>query len=137
MATEQQWKWLVRRAHGVPDVIGRTVAEEALRHRMPPRDDDSPTPEINEASGRILAAIIQLGAAGELDRALLADAGTVSRSEAVGKVLAATFGELSDTEDWMHVVPTAVLDRIRDYVTSHPTEPLPDRADGPDDGGNP
>src|ERR1039457_2812945 len=69
MATEAQWRQLVRRAVGVPDLIGDQVALAMVTDvvfsselQSQPRSDDDDV--IAEA---VWAAIVKLGAAEELD----------------------------------------------------------------------
>ena len=73
MATEAQWRQLVRRAVGVPDLIGDQVALAMVTDvvfsselQSQPRSDDDDV--IAEA---VWAAVVKLGAAEELDAFLM------------------------------------------------------------------
>ena len=73
MATEAQWHQLVRRAVGVPDLIGDQVALAMVTDvvfsselQSQPRSDDDDV--IAEA---VWAAVVKLGAAEELDAFLM------------------------------------------------------------------
>jgi hypothetical protein len=77
MATEAQWRQLVRRAVGVPDLIGDEVALAMVTDvvfsselQSQPRSDDDDV--ITEA---VWAAVVKLGAAEELDAFLMERSG--------------------------------------------------------------
>src|ERR1035441_6301369 len=77
MATEAQWRQLVRRAVGVPDLIGDEVALAMVTDvvfsselQSQPRSDDDDV--ITEA---VWAAFVKLGAAEELDAFLMERSG--------------------------------------------------------------
>ena len=81
MATEAQWRQLVRRSVGVPDLIGDQVALAMVTDvvfsselQSQPRSDDDDV--IAEA---VWAAVVKLGAAEELDAFLMERSGSPGR----------------------------------------------------------
>jgi hypothetical protein len=139
MATEAQWRQLVRRAAGVPDLIGDEVALAMVTDvvfsselQSQPRSDDDDV--ITEA---VWVAVVKLGAAEELDAFLMERSGppgpldwdslydrvvTDARSALDDVVADARYSlglpRLPETLPRWLAEP--LLLRIRDFVKAHP-----------------
>jgi hypothetical protein len=139
MATEAQWRQLVRRAVGVPDLIGDEVALAMVTDvvfsselQSQPRSDDDDV--IAEA---VWHAVVKLGAAEELDVFLMERSGPPSRLDwdwlydhvvtdarsALDDVVADarySLGLPKLPESLPHWLAEPLLLRIRDFVKAHP-----------------
>ena len=139
MATEAQWRQLVRRAVGVPDLIGDQVALAMVTDvvfsselQSQPRSDDDDV--IAEA---VWAAVVKLGAAEELDAFLmerssryglldwdwLYDRVVTDARSALDDVVADarySFGLPRLPDSLPRRLAEPLLDRIRDFVKAHP-----------------
>ncbi|MFZ2058525.1 MAG: hypothetical protein WAV54_14040 [Acidimicrobiales bacterium] len=72
MATEAEWRQLVRRASDVPDLIGDKVALAMVTDVVFSRQTRSPSPQDDEVIGKaVWDAAVKLGADGELDAFLM------------------------------------------------------------------
>jgi hypothetical protein len=139
MATEAQWRQLVRRAVGVPDLIGDQVALAMVTdvvfsselQSQPRSDDDDVIAEV------VWTAIVKLGAAEELDAFLmerssppglldwdwLYDRVVTDARSALDDVVADarySFGLPKLPESLPRWLAEPLLDRIRDFVKAHP-----------------
>ena len=139
MATEAQWRQLVRRAVGVPDLIGDQVALAMVTDvvfsselQAQPRSDDDDV--IAEA---VWSAIVKLGAAEELDAFLmersdppgrlgwdwLYDRVVTDARSALDDVVADarySFGLPRLPDSLPRWLAEPLLFRIRDFVKAHP-----------------
>ena len=127
MATEAQWRQLVRRAVGVPDLIGDQVALAMVTDvvfsselQSQPRSDDDDV--IAEA---VWAAVVKLGAAEELDAFLMERSGSSGRLDWdwLDDVVADarySLGLPRLPETLPRWLAEPLLLRIRDFVKAHP-----------------
>ena len=74
MATQEDWKLLLRRSFGIADLIGGDVGSGALRVRIGegvPRDNQRVEHDTDagwqESIAKVIAKVCELGAAGKID----------------------------------------------------------------------
>jgi hypothetical protein len=139
MATEAQWRQLVRRALGVPDLIGDEVALAMVTDvvfsselQSQPRSDDD-----DVIAQAVWDAVVKLGAAGELDAFLMERSGPSGRLDwdwLYNRVVTDAVSALDDVvadaryslglsslpESLPRWLAEPLLLRVRDFVKAHP-----------------
>jgi hypothetical protein len=124
MATQEEWKLLLRRSFGVPDLIGDTVGSQTLRARIGDRiERDLRRTEYDTDAGwqdsiaNVIAKICEFGEAGKLDAFLagLEDHNLEQESVVIG------------SEAWPHgrlstevAFARRILEHVQCFVGAHP-----------------
>jgi hypothetical protein len=113
--TDTDWKLLLRRAFGVPNVVSERGAREAIRDALSTMDLTEPTPSAKDIDA-IVGGIAGIGQAGNLDGLFLAKSIDFEISGGA-KDMASTFGRGSLAE--AHIAQR-VLAELKIFVESHP-----------------